>query len=169
MTRRNMAPIAVAATTVVCVTAVASYYVWSKRRQEKKSMSFRIVSLCPSTTLTLYDLGLSDCVVGRTRYCQLPKDGRRIAKVGGTKDPKWHAIAALKPTHILFNLEENDYTQLQKAQEICETIVHTPVNVQESKEMVLDLGRIFGVEQIAQGIAQDIDDALAELQDITQD
>lgn len=124
-------------------------------------MNSRIVSLCPSTTVTLCDLGLRECIVGRTRYCENPTGA--IPAVGGTKDPDWDAIASLAPTHILFNLEENDYTQRSLAEGICETVVHTPVSIEESKQFVLDLGDLFNTNDTAEAIATDIDSALSEL------
>ena len=128
-------------------------------------MTFRIVSLCPSTTLTLFDLGLGDYIVGRTRYCKNPTGA--IPAVGGTKDPNWDAIASLAPTHILFNLEENDHTQRNSAENICETVVHTPVSLEESKQFVLDLGKVFDVNDAAETIAASIDSALSELSALT--
>ncbi len=68
----------------------------------------RIVSLVPSDTLTLFDLGVGDRIVGRTRYCVEPVDGvGDIPTVGGTKDPDLDAICALAPDLILGNQEEN--------------------------------------------------------------
>jgi ABC-type Fe3+-hydroxamate transport system substrate-binding protein len=68
----------------------------------------RIVSLVPSLTEFLYDLGLDEQIVGRTRFCIHPK-GRvdRSAIVGGTKNPNHARIVALKPDLIIANREEN--------------------------------------------------------------
>ena len=68
----------------------------------------RIVSLVPSDTLTLFDLGAGARVVGRTRYCVAP-EGQvdKLPTVGGTKDPDPGAIAALQPDLVLLNQEEN--------------------------------------------------------------
>ncbi|QDU66536.1 helical backbone metal receptor [Engelhardtia mirabilis] len=68
----------------------------------------RVVSLCPSTTETLFELGVGASVVGRTKFCVEPA-GRveAVAVVGGTKDPKLDRIVALKPDLVLLNEEEN--------------------------------------------------------------
>ena len=63
-----------------------------------------------------------------------------IPKVGGTKDVDWDKVRALELTHILFNMEENVYTELPIAQSICHTNFHTPVNIEESRE----IGTVFG-------------------------
>lgn len=131
-------------------------------RRRQKPKNFRIVSLCPSTTRTLYDLGLAEHVVGRTQYCEDPPL-RKVPALGGTKNPQWKKIAALEPTHIMFNMEENNYKHLPKAQAICETIVDTPVDIQGSKDMVLHFGKVFGAEAKAEYLAGQIDEALETL------
>jgi ABC-type Fe3+-hydroxamate transport system substrate-binding protein len=68
----------------------------------------RIVSLVPSDTLTLFDLGAGSRVVGRTRYCVAPEGQvEQVAIVGGTKDVDPDAVAALRPDLVLVNQEEN--------------------------------------------------------------
>ena len=68
----------------------------------------RIVSLCPSLTELVFDLGRGDDLVGRTKFCVHPA-GRveRVASMGGTKDPKIERIVALAPDLVLLNEEEN--------------------------------------------------------------
>lgn len=138
----------------------------AKKRRRKQPV-YRIVSLCPSTTLTLFDLGLGDYIVGRTQFCiGLPDNYEDVIPTyGGTKNPKWKHIAdEAKPTHILFNMEENNYKHLSKAQEICETLIDTPISIEGSKEMVLHLGETFDCSDKAHKIAQEIDDLLLQVQ-----
>lgn len=46
----------------------------------------RIVSLVPSQTELLYDLGCGDRIVGQTLFCIHPKKYfKKAAKIGGTK------------------------------------------------------------------------------------
>ncbi|MFN0243914.1 MAG: helical backbone metal receptor [Planctomycetota bacterium] len=68
----------------------------------------RIVSLCPSLTELVFDLGRGADLVGVTEYCVHPAQGvREIEKVGGTKTPKVERIVALAPDLVLLNEEEN--------------------------------------------------------------
>jgi ABC-type Fe3+-hydroxamate transport system substrate-binding protein len=67
----------------------------------------RIVSLVPSTTETLFDLGVGDRVVGVTRFCVHPDEARTRPKVGGTKDAIPARIEALAPDLVVANCEEN--------------------------------------------------------------
>ena len=68
----------------------------------------RIVSLVPSLTELVFDLGAGDRLIGCTRYCTEPVDGLAgVARVGGQKDPDVDAILALAPDLVLAVEEEN--------------------------------------------------------------
>lgn len=69
----------------------------------------RIVSLVPSLTLTLFDLGCTDEeVVGRTPWCIHPKEAvANVRVVGGTKTPNVKKILDLEPDLVLLDREEN--------------------------------------------------------------
>lgn len=70
---------------------------------------YRIVSLVPSLTELLFELGLGDAVVGRTGFCIHPRHAvDYVPKVGGTKDVKIAALRALNPTHVIVNIDENE-------------------------------------------------------------
>ena len=73
-----------------------------------KNTPKRIVCLVPSLTELLVDLGLSDRLVGVTKFCVHPENLRTEKTiVGGTKSIHADRIAALKPDFILCNKEEN--------------------------------------------------------------
>ncbi len=68
----------------------------------------RIVSLVPSLTELVCELGLAGNLVGRTGFCIHPEAVvRGIPKVGGTKSVNLEKIRALEPTHAILNKEEN--------------------------------------------------------------
>jgi ABC-type Fe3+-hydroxamate transport system substrate-binding protein len=69
----------------------------------------RIVSLVPSLTELLCDLGLAAQVVGRTGFCVHPRSVvRAIPKVGGTKSVNLARLRELAPTHVIVNVDENE-------------------------------------------------------------
>jgi len=75
----------------------------------------RIVSLCPSITETLVEIGAAERLVAATRYCTRPRGVLRgLARVGGTKDPDVGAIVALRPDLVLANEEENRLEDVEK-------------------------------------------------------
>lgn len=107
---------------------------------------FRIVSLVPSITETLCDLGLQSSVVGCTSFCVHPKSLRHTAvSVGGTKDANYEKIMSLAPSHVLADVEENDGKLLEKLQKASvEVIVYFPVEVSDALDLVVDIAKRFG-------------------------
>ncbi|MDA0304202.1 MAG: helical backbone metal receptor [Bacteroidetes bacterium] len=84
----------------------------------------RIVSLVPSWTEYLLDLGLENQVIGRTKFCVRPeKMVRSIPIIGGTKTLHIDKIEALKPDLIVANIEENDREQVEACQQFCPVLL----------------------------------------------
>lgn len=74
----------------------------------------RIVSLVPSQTELLFDLGLDSEVVGITKFCVHPKTWfESKQRVGGTKTLNFNKIDSLKPDLIIGNKEENERSQIE--------------------------------------------------------
>jgi ABC-type Fe3+-hydroxamate transport system substrate-binding protein len=67
----------------------------------------RIVSLVPSQTELLFDLGLDDRIVGVTKFCIHPESTKEKTIVGGTKNFRFDVIDQLQPDLIIGNKEEN--------------------------------------------------------------
>lgn len=78
-----------------------------------------MVSLCPSITETLVEIGALPLLCAATRYCTRPKGVLRgLPRIGGTKDPDVARILALEPDLVFANEEENrleDVRALQTA------------------------------------------------------
>lgn len=80
----------------------------------------RIVSVVPSQTELLYDLGLEDQVVGITKFCEYPAEWQRTkTRIGGTKNLNIEKIKALEPDLILANKEENVKAQIEALESFC--------------------------------------------------
>ncbi len=108
----------------------------------------RIVSLVPSLTETLFDLGLGDRVVGRTDYCIYPAEARLIPAVGGTKNPDLARILALQPDVVLMNLEENREADARAlAARGIPVAVSFPRSVAEAIALIRDLAALFGISR----------------------
>lgn len=127
----------------------------------------RIVSLVPSLTELLVDLGLVDRLVGRTGYCIHPEQAvGGIPKVGGTKTVNIEKIRRLAPTHLLVNLDENraDTVQALRAfvPHVLETHPLTPGdNLALIDQMVDAFGALPGVRTRATALQQQLGHALA--------
>ncbi len=100
----------------------------------------RIISLVPSLTELLIDLGLEDKLVGRTKFCIHPEqEVLLIPSIGGTKNPNIEKILSLKPDLIITNKEENrkeDVVELAKHTEVIVTEIDT---IDDALEWILKL------------------------------
>jgi len=121
--------------------------------------AMRIVSLCPSLTELVFDLGRGADLVGRTKFCVHPAEGvERVERVGGTKNPKVERIVELAPDLVLLNEEENrreDAEALEAAGVRCH--VSFPRDADETASMVRDIGRALDRPAEAERIAADIE------------
>lgn len=74
----------------------------------------RVVSLVPSLTESMFDLGLGDRLAAVTDYCIHPPDEvSLLPKVGVTKNPNIDVILTIKPDLVLANQEENTPAAVQ--------------------------------------------------------
>jgi ABC-type Fe3+-hydroxamate transport system substrate-binding protein len=126
----------------------------------------RIVSLVPSVTELLFELGLGPRVVGRTGFCIHPRDAvREVQKVGGTKDVKLDAVRALAPTHVIVNVDENDLPMVDALREFVAHVVVTHPNAPaDNIDLYRLLGGIFGAQLAAERLVADLRQEIAVCQ-----
>jgi iron complex transport system substrate-binding protein len=104
-------------------------------------MDRKIISLVPSLSQTLVDLGLRSSIVGCTQFCTEPKDLHRTAAVlGGTKDFSLSKMRSLKPTHILANQEENPKELILKIKDEFPLLLTFPQSPYDVAPMIRDMG-----------------------------
>jgi len=104
----------------------------------------RIISLVPSQTELLCDLGLENELVGITKFCVHPyhlKATKTI--VGGTKKVDFDKIKALQPDFILCNKEENTYAFLPELEKIAPTYFSDVNSIKDSINLITDLGNML--------------------------
>jgi len=119
----------------------------------------RIVSLCPSLTELVFDLGRGDELVGITKFCVHPPDGvARIEKLGGTKNPDVARIAQLRPDVVLLNREEN---RVEDAEALDAMGLHChasmPRTLEETAAMVRSIGKELARETSGDAIAKEVE------------
>ena len=125
----------------------------------------RIISLVPSQTELLVDLGLEENLVGITKFCVHPVHLRKTKTiVGGTKEVKLERIKALKPDIILCNKEENTKKMVEELQEIAPVHVSDIVNIEDSFELMQQYARIFDKEAPVKAIIGSIKEKMGKLQ-----
>ena len=111
----------------------------------------RIVSLVPSQTELLYDLGLEDRIVGITKFCVHPYHFKSTKKiVGGTKQVHFDKIKELFPDIIICNKEENTLEMVNELRKICPVWVTDIIAIEDNFKMIFDFGQLFNCRVEAQ-------------------
>lgn len=124
----------------------------------------RIISLVPSQTEFLYDIGLSDEVVGITKFCIHPNEWFQSKnRVGGTKNVDFEKVKALKPDLIVGNKEENTKEDIETLQQIAPVWMSDIFNLEEALEMMTSLGEICNKPKETAKIVQRIQEASSKL------
>ncbi|WP_439880152.1 ABC transporter substrate-binding protein [Pontibacter sp. MBLB2868] len=117
----------------------------------------RIISLVPSQTELLFDLGLADRIVGVTKFCIHPREQvKQKTIIGGTKNFHLDKIDELNPDLIIGNKEENyqeGIEQLQLKYKVWMSDIYT---LDDALEMILQVGQLTGTEAKATELTQNI-------------
>ncbi|MGW8122926.1 ABC transporter substrate-binding protein [Roseivirga echinicomitans] len=112
----------------------------------------RIISLVPSQTELLYDLGLGDRVIGVTKFCIHPKQWHQSKTfVGGTKQFKFDVIDKLKPDLIIGNKEENYIEGIEELAKKHPVWMSDITGLDQAFDMILAIGNL--VEERAKSIS----------------
>ena len=118
----------------------------------------RIISLVPSQTELLFDLGLEDHIIGITKFCVHPQKAKQSKQiVGGTKNIKIELIKELQPDIILCNKEENTLEIVKICEDICNVHITDIYTLDDVKKMIIDYGHIFNKEKEAIHINKNLD------------
>jgi len=146
------------------------FYDQLNRKIELKEVPQRIVSLVPSQTELLVDLGLEQQILGITKFCVHPEDLRKQKKVvGGTKQVHFDRIAALEPDIILCNKEENTREMVTELEKIAPVHVSDIYTIDDSLELIRQYGEIFEVAGKASEIIEKIQLEKAGFQEYIKD
>ncbi|WP_254050944.1 helical backbone metal receptor [Zoogloea sp. LCSB751] len=123
----------------------------------------RIVSLVPSLTELVCELGLADQLVGRTGFCIHPRATlKTIPKVGGTKDVNLARLRELAPTHVIVNIDENRKDCVEEiARFVPNVIVTHPCQPEDNLPLYRLFGAVFGCEARAEALADELTEAVA--------
>lgn len=107
----------------------------------------KIISLVPSITLLLFDLGLENEIIGRTKFCIHPENKiKTIPTVGGTKNIDVQKIKALQPTLIFANKEENEKKDIELLKQVFNVIVFDVKNLEDNYRMISKIGKLTNSE-----------------------
>lgn len=115
----------------------------------------RVVSLVPSLTETLFDLGAGDDLAAITDFCIFPPD-LKLPRVGGTKNPRVDEIRALQPDLVHMNLEENLRRHADEIEGFAPVFVSEPKSVEDVVTLIEQLGVIHHRRERATELANEL-------------
>jgi ABC-type Fe3+-hydroxamate transport system substrate-binding protein len=127
------------------------------RSVEVPSIPKRILSIVPSQTELLFDLGLDNEIIGITKFCIHPFDKvKSKIKVGGTKTLDTDLIKKLKPDLIIGNKEENERSQVEELMELFPVWMSDIADLSGAIDMIQRVGEIVNRDKEAEKLVRSI-------------
>ena len=134
---------------------------------EIKAIPKRVISIVPSQSEFLWDIGLRDELVGISKFCIHPNElYRNVERVGGTKDLNLEKIRALKPDIIIGNKEENERDQIKALQKEFPVWMSDIYNFDDALAMMFQLGQILNRKEPTNTILNSLTKILPEVKNI---
>ncbi|MCC6186690.1 MAG: ABC transporter substrate-binding protein [Chitinophagaceae bacterium] len=134
------------------------------RTFELKSAPQRIISVVPSQTELLYDLGLDEEVIGITKFCIHPSAWQKNkTKIGGTKNLNIALIKSLNPDLIIANKEENTKSEIEELSKHFPVWISDICTLHDALAMISKIGAIIGKKTTASLIIDDIANGFEQL------
>jgi ABC-type Fe3+-hydroxamate transport system substrate-binding protein len=135
------------------------------RKVEIPAHPQRIISLVPSQTELLYYFGLSEKIIGITKFCVHPKEKiKHVTKIGGTKHFHFEKIKALQPDLIIGNKEENYKEGIEKLSLEFPVWMSDIYTFSDALDMILNLGEITGMTEISSDLAIKIENRFHQIE-----
>lgn len=117
----------------------------------------RIISLVPSQTELLIELGLQKKMVGITNFCIHPvNELEEIQQIGGTKTPNIELIKSLKPDLIIGNKEENNLNDVENLSSYFPVWISDVHTFEDNFKLIMDIGYLFDKVSLAKSICSEI-------------
>jgi len=122
----------------------------------------RVVSLVPSLTHAVFELGAGDTMVGRTDFCVRPEpEVDAVTAVGGTKNPDVDRVLELAPDLVLANREENTRRRVERIAERVPVLLTEPRGPDDAPPLWRELGLAVGRGGAGDVLAREVELELA--------
>ena len=129
-----------------------------------KQVPKRIISIVPSQSEFIWEIGLQKELVGITKFCVHPeKMFANVTRVGGTKKLNFEIIRQLKPDLIIGNKEENEKSQIEELRKEFTVWMSDIYNLEDSFKMMNSIGEICGKEKEAKKVISTIKENFEKL------
>jgi ABC-type Fe3+-hydroxamate transport system substrate-binding protein len=129
----------------------------------------KIISVVPSQTELLFDLGLNDEVIGITKFCIHPDNWfRNKERIGGTKKLNIEKIISLNPDLIIANKEENTKEDIENLKKYFPVWISNIYTLEDALQMIHLIGEITHTQLKAKNIIETIEREFASLREELQ-
>ncbi len=130
----------------------------------------RIVSLAPSTTELLFDLGAGIKIVGRTRWADYPPQIAEIASVGDGLSPNVELIVAARPDLVVFYASPSNETAITRLEALdIATVSLRTDKLADLARAAHVLGRLTETEAMADTLVAELSLQLAQIDAVGQE
>lgn len=153
---------------VICLLfillCILIYYIINKNDKISSDLSLRIVSLSPSTTEYIYNIGLDKYLIANTIYCNYPEDAKSKEKIGTFNDINFEQIVALKINTAVIQQDMN------KAKKQLENMGIKVVEIKNNtiEEIILSydiLGETFNIKDVTDKKKEQITKKIADIKE----
>ena len=111
----------------------------------------RVVSLIPASTELLFAIGAGSAVVGRTQWCDYPREAREVADLGPGVNPNLEAVLSVRPDLVILYNSAQHAAIAQRLREL--GIPALRLNT----DALADVGRVGGLLGELTGHAREAD------------
>jgi len=128
----------------------------------------RIISLVPSQTELLFDLGLGEEIIGITDFCIHPTEKCDLkTRIGGPKSVDFQLIDQLQPDVIIANKEENAREEIEKLGEKYSVWISDIYTLEDALDMIKGVGELVGRPKEAVHIVSRISESMRQFDDLS--
>jgi iron complex transport system substrate-binding protein len=147
---------------IACSFLLLSLLAYQQFRLSQKgpipaSAGRRLISLSPTLTETLFELGSGDQLVGVTTYCDYPPDAQKKERIGDFVNPNLERIIELRPDLIFAERwSSSKIVSLLREAGLEVVELNSPRSIAEIYEMILQTGRSLNKEASARNVVDDM-------------
>jgi ABC-type Fe3+-hydroxamate transport system substrate-binding protein len=135
------------------------------RQIQIKAPVHRLVSLAPSVTETLFDLGAGHRLVGVTDLCDYPPAARQLPRVGGMVKPDWESVVRLHPDLVVATTAGNDASLVGQAEKVGLPIYFTDApDLEGLLNSMVRLGDAIGSGEKGRQLRKDVESRIRRIE-----
>jgi iron complex transport system substrate-binding protein len=146
---------------ITALLAAALLLAGCGERTVQKHTGLGVIAMAPNTAEILYALGLSNSVVGVSRFCSYPPDVTNKPTVGGLYDPNWEMIVALQPDLVIGLTTQKEIEGQLKALGI-NFLGVSHEHIGDILQSILTIGKACGAEAEAEELVQTLEKQTAD-------